>query len=71
MMALIAVSRKLLRIIFAIVRDDTEFIMNHESQRKEEMRKAAFLLPSSLLSTKAHLKMFLTFFPYEHDNPFK
>ena len=40
-MALVAVSRKLLRIIFAIVRDDTEFIMNHESQRKEEMRKAA------------------------------
>jgi transposase len=41
MMALIAVSRKLLRIIFAIVRDDTEFILNHEFQRKEEMRKAA------------------------------
>jgi transposase len=41
MMALVAVSRKLLRIIFAIVRDDTEFILNHESQRKEEMRKAA------------------------------
>jgi transposase len=41
MMALVAVSRKLLRIIFAIVRDDTEFIMNHEFQRKEEMRKAA------------------------------
>ncbi len=40
-MALVAVSRKLLRIIFAIVRDDTEFIMNHEAQRKEEMRKAA------------------------------
>ena len=41
MMALVAVSRKLLRIIFAIVRDDTEFILNHESQRKEEMRRAA------------------------------
>jgi transposase len=40
-MALVAVSRKLLRIIFAIVRDDTEFILNHESQRKEEMRRAA------------------------------
>ena len=40
-MALVAVSRKLLRIIFAIVRDDTEFIMNHEFQRKEEMRRAA------------------------------
>jgi len=41
MKALVAVSRKLLRIIFAIVRDDTEFILNHESQRKEEMRRAA------------------------------
>ena len=41
MMALVAVSRKLLRIIFAIVRDDAEFILNHESHRKEEMRKAA------------------------------
>jgi transposase len=41
MMALVAVSRKLLRIIFAIVRDDTEFILNHELQRKEEMRRAA------------------------------
>jgi len=41
MMALVAVSRKLLRIIFAIVRDDTEFILNHEFQRKEEMRRAA------------------------------
>jgi len=40
-MALVAVSRKLLRIIFAIVRDNSEFILNHESQRKEEMRKAA------------------------------
>jgi len=40
-MALVAVSRKLLRIIFAIVRDDTEFILNHQSQRKEEMRMAA------------------------------
>jgi transposase len=41
MMALVAVSRKLLRIIFAIVRDDSEFIMNYESQKKEEMRRAA------------------------------
>jgi len=40
-MALVAVSRKLLRIIFAIVRDDSEFIMNYESQKKEEIRKAA------------------------------
>jgi transposase len=41
MMALVAVSRKLLRIIFAIVRGDSEFIMNYESQKKEEIRKAA------------------------------
>jgi transposase len=40
-MALVAVSRKLLRIIFAIVRDDSEFIMNYESHKKEEIRKAA------------------------------
>lgn len=40
-MALVAVSRKLLRIIFAMVRDDSEFIVNHESQRKEVIRKAA------------------------------
>ncbi len=40
-MALVAVTRKLLRIIFAIVRDDSEFIVNHESQRKEVTREAA------------------------------
>jgi transposase len=40
-MALVAVSRKLLRIIFAIVRDDSEFIMNYESQKREEIRRAA------------------------------
>jgi hypothetical protein len=40
-MALVAVSRKLLRIIFAIVRDDSEFIANYESQRKQVTRKAA------------------------------
>jgi len=40
-MALVAVSRKLLRIIFAIVRDDSEFIVKHESQRKEVTREAA------------------------------
>ena len=40
-MALVAVSRKLLRIIFAIVRDDSEFIVNHESQRKEVIKEAA------------------------------
>lgn len=41
MMALVAVSRKLLRIIFAIVRDNTEFILNYESQKREEIRRAA------------------------------
>jgi transposase len=40
-MALVAVSRKLLRIIFAIVRDNSEFIMNYESQKREEIRRAA------------------------------
>lgn len=40
-MALVAVSRKLLRIIFAIVRDNSEFILNHEFQNKKEIRKAA------------------------------
>ena len=40
-MALVAVARKLLRIIFAIVRDDSEFILNHESQKKEVIREAA------------------------------
>jgi transposase len=40
-MALVAVSRKLLRIIFAIVRDDSEFIMNYGSHRREKIRRAA------------------------------
>ena len=40
-MALVAVSRKLLRIIFAIVRDDSAFMANYESQRKEVIREAA------------------------------
>jgi len=40
-MALVAVSRKLLRIIFAIVRDDSEFLLNYDSQRKEVTREAA------------------------------
>jgi transposase len=39
--ALVAVSRKLLRIIFAMVRDDSEFIVNYETQKKEVMKKAA------------------------------
>ena len=37
-MALVAVSRKLLRIIFAMVRDNSEFISNYESQRMEVMK---------------------------------
>ena len=41
MMALVAVARKLLRIIFAIVRDDSEFILNHNSQGKGVIREAA------------------------------
>ena len=41
MMALVAVARKLLRIIFAIVRDDSEFMLNHDSQKKEVIREAA------------------------------
>ena len=40
-MALVAISRKLLRIIFAMVRDGSEFILNYELQNKEEIRKAA------------------------------
>ncbi len=40
-MALVAISRKLLRIIFAMVRDGNEFILNYEFQNKEEIRKAA------------------------------
>jgi transposase len=39
--ALVAVARKLLRIIFAIVRDHSKFIANYSDQRKQVMRKAA------------------------------
>jgi len=39
--ALVAVSRKLLRITFAMVRDDSEFIVNYEAQKKEVMKEAA------------------------------
>ena len=39
--ALVAVSRKLLRIVFAMVRDDSEFIVNYETQKKEVMKEAA------------------------------
>jgi len=39
--ALVAASRKLLRIIFALVRDDSEFIANYDSQRKKVIKEAA------------------------------
>lgn len=39
--ALVAVARKLLRIIFAIVRDHSEFIANYADQKKQVMKKAA------------------------------
>lgn len=40
-MALVAVSRKLLRIIFALVRDNSEFIVNREFQQKNVIKEAA------------------------------
>jgi len=41
MMALVAVSRKLLGIIYAIVRDDSEYLVNFESIKKQVIKKAA------------------------------
>ena len=41
MMALIAVSRKLLRIVHAIMRDDREYIVNYESVKRQVIQKAA------------------------------
>jgi transposase len=41
MMALVAVSRKLLRIIYAIVRDDSEYSVNLESIKRQVIKKAA------------------------------
>jgi transposase len=41
MMALMAVSRKLLGIIYAIVRDDSEYIANFESVKRQVIKKAA------------------------------
>jgi transposase len=41
MMALVAVSRKLLGIIYAIVRDDSEYIANFESVKRQVIKKAA------------------------------
>jgi transposase len=40
-MALVAVSRKLLRIIHAIVRDNSEYIANYESLKRKVIKKAA------------------------------
>jgi len=41
MIALVAVSRKLLGIIYAIVRDDSEYIANFESIKRQVIKKAA------------------------------
>ncbi len=41
MMALVAVSRKLLRIIHAILRDEGEYIFNYESVKRQVIKKAA------------------------------
>jgi transposase len=41
MMALVAVSRKLRGIIYAIVRDDSEYIVNFESVKRQVIKKAA------------------------------
>ena len=40
-MALVAVSRKLLGIIYAIVRDDSEYLVNFESIKRQVIKKAA------------------------------
>jgi transposase len=40
-MALVAVARKLLRIIFAMVRDSSEFMANYTDQRRQVIKKAA------------------------------
>jgi len=41
MMALVAVSRKLLRIIHAILRDEGEYVVNYESVKRQVIKKAA------------------------------
>ena len=41
MMALVAVSRKLWGIIYAIVRDDSEYLANFESIKRQVIKKAA------------------------------
>ena len=40
-MALVAVSRKLLRIIYAIVRDESEYAVDYESLKRKVIKKAA------------------------------
>jgi transposase len=41
MMALVAVSRKLLGILYAIVRDDSEYLVHFESMKRQVIKKAA------------------------------
>jgi hypothetical protein len=41
MMALVAVSRKLLRIIHAILRDEGEYIVDYESVKGQVIKRAA------------------------------
>jgi len=41
MKSLVAVSRKLLGIIYAIVRDDSEYLVNFESIKRQVIKKAA------------------------------
>ena len=41
MMALVAVSRKLLRIIHAVARDEGEYIVNYESAKRQVIKEAA------------------------------
>jgi len=40
-MAFVAVSRKLLRIVYAIVRDDSEYSVNFDSMKRQVIKKAA------------------------------
>ena len=40
-MAIVAVSRKLLGIIYAIVRDDSEYLVSFESIKRQVIKKAA------------------------------
>jgi len=40
-MALVAVARKLLRVVFAMVRDQSEFMANYTAQRRQVIKEAA------------------------------